>query len=272
MRVTTVRRTLIVPLCALAVAGCGSPTASSGTAPPSATPAASATPQLAGSQRTVLSPLGLNIHSDPSLTASVLATAAQGVTLTVLDYRADNGGWFKVMGSSTTGWIVADPTLTAAGTFTSYSSDARQFSALVPDTWTFSEETSDVVFRPQQGPQTIVVRNAPTVSAFGPQAPAGYVSSFSEQEVVCGYTGQLVEYIRSGGAASQSASPSPGAGSATRLADYAVIRLVFDSTHALEMAFNYESKDQLDVFTAFYNSITFPFPLCEAPLASPSPT
>ena len=262
---------LLVPVCAIAACGSATSTGSTST-PPTATPGGSATPQLAGTQRTVLSPLGLNIHSDPALTASVLATAAQGITLTVLDYRSDNGGWFKVMGSSTTGWIVADPSLTAAGTFTSYSSDARQFNVLIPDTWTFNEELSDVVFRPQQGQQTIVVRNGANPSAFGAQAPAGYVSTFSQQEIVCGYTGQLVEYVRGGGATSQAASPSPGGSSAVRLADYAVIRLVFDSTHALEMSFNYASKDQLDVFTAFYNSITFPFPLCQAPAASPSPT
>ena len=265
------RRVAAALVCSAGVVACGG--ATTGTATPavqSVAPSASATPQLAGSQRTVLSPLGLNIHSDPATTATVVATAAQGIALTVLDYRADNGGWFKVMGQSTTGWIVADPTLTAAGTFTSYSSDARMFNVLIPDTWTFIEETSDVVFRPQQGQQTIVARTGGDLGAFGPQAPVGYVSTFSQPEVVCGYTGELVEYVRSGGGAAQPASPSASATS-TPLADYAVIRLVQDPTHAIQLAFNYASKSQLEVFQDFYNSITFPFPQCEAPLPSSSP-
>lgn len=259
-------------LLGLLAAGCGSTTHATSTATPSATAieSASATPQLVGTQRTVLAPLGLNIHADASLSAAVVATAAQGTPLTVLDYRPDNGGWFKVMGESQTGWIVADPTLTAPGQFTPYSSDTRMFSVLVPNTWTFAEEIVDVLFRPQQGQQTIVVRTAATRSALGPETPSGYVSTFSQQEIVCGYTGQLIEYTRT--AAAAQATPSPNGSTAVRLMNYADIRLTFDSSHAMEIAFNYASKDQLVDFQNFYNSITFPFSLCEAAAASPSPT
>jgi len=230
---------------------------------------ASATPQLVGTQRTVLTPLGLNIHSQASVSAAVVATAAQGTMLAVLDYRPDSGGWFKVQGESTTGWIVADPALTASGQFTPYSSDARLFSVLVPNTWTFAEEAVDVVFRPQQGQQTIVVRTAATRSSLGPETPTGYITTYSNVQVVCGYTGQLNEYARS--SALPQTTPSSGGSSATRLADYADIRLKFDATHVMEIAFNYETKNQLVAFQNFYNSITFPFPQCQAPAATPSP-
>ncbi|MFN2582652.1 MAG: SH3 domain-containing protein [Candidatus Dormibacteria bacterium] len=264
MRRAGVRGALLLVPCAVAACGGGS------TAAPhaSTSASASATPQLAGTQRTVLSPLGLNVHSDPATSASVVATASQGVLLTVLDYRSDNGGWFKVMGQSTTGWITADPSLTASGTFTPYSSDARMFSVLIPSSWTFSEETSDVVFRPQQGARSIVVRTAATTAALGQEAPTGYAMSFTQQEIVCGYTGQLDEYVRAGSsAATPSASPANGG---QRLGNYAAIRLTLDAMHAIELALNYEKKDDLQTFRDFYNSITFPFPLCQAPAATPS--
>jgi uncharacterized protein YgiM (DUF1202 family) len=260
---------------ALLLAACGSSEKPTSTPTQSAAPpSASATPKIIGSQRTVLSQLGLNIHQSADESSTVIGTAAQGVVFTVQDYNPSNGGWYKVHGQSTTGWIVADTSLTASGTYQSYSSTERGLSVLIPDTWTFAEEPADVVFRPQQGQQTIVVRTAANTAALGSEAPPGFSSSSSEEKVVCGYTGQ-VDYFVSGGTAGQaSAAPSSASASASptssspHLSNYAVIRLRFDATHTLELAFNYESKDQLSVFQDFYNSISFPFPQCQAPLPS----
>lgn len=263
-------------VCIVLVAACGSSTTTpSATAAHSAAPSTSATPTIVGSQRTVLTQLGLNLHSNPDTSSSVVGTAAQGTVLTVQDYQAAGGGFYKVRGASTTGWIVADPNLTSNGAYQSYSSSDRGFSVLIPQTWTFAEETVDVLFRPQQGQQTIVVRTAATSAALGSEAPSGYVQANSQQEIICGYTGQLNSY-QAGGSAPQ-ATPSPSgspsgspASAAKRLANYAAIRLRFDATHTMEIGFNYETKDQLPVFQDFYNSISFPFPLCQAPLPSPS--
>ncbi|HEY4869258.1 MAG TPA: SH3 domain-containing protein [Candidatus Dormibacteraeota bacterium] len=265
---------LLLVLSVLGVAGCsasgttGGGTASGTSASASSTPGASATPRLVGSMRTVMTQLGLNMHADAARSTAVVGVLGQGAQVAVLDYHAADGGWFKVQGQTVTGWIVADPTLTAAGTFTSYASNGRGFSVLYPDNWTFAEEPNDTLFRPQaQGAQTIVVRTAAGLAALGPESPSGYTTSFSNQEIVCGYTGQLLEYQRQSGAA----SPSPVAGSAaTRLAFYADIRLRFDATHAIELAMNYNAKSDLQVFADFYNSISFPYPLCQAP-ASPAP-
>ena len=264
----------VVLACVVGIAACGSSTPTPTATPArSVAPTASATPAIIGSQRTVLSQLGLNIHASPDTSSAVIATAAEGVVLTVQNYQASGGGWYQVQGQSSTGWIVADPTLTASGAYQSYSSTDRGFSALIPQTWTFAEEPADVLFRPQQGQQTIVVRSAASSAALGSEAPSGYVSSESTQEIVCGYTGQLDYYV-SGSVASAppaSASASPSS-AAQRLANYAAIRLRFDTTHTMEIAFNYQSKDQLGVFQDFYNSISFPFPLCQAPGPSPSAT
>lgn len=258
--------------CAVLVAACGSsaPTPSA-TAPQSVAPSASPTPKIIGSQRTVLSQLGLNIHSSPDASSSVVATAAQGTVLTVQDYQAGNGGFYKVQGSTTSGWIVADPTLTSSGAYQSYSSSERGFSVLIPQTWTFAEEPADVLFRPQQGQQTIIVRTGANTAALGSEAPSGYTQANSQQEIICGYTGQLDFYTSAGAAAQATPSPSGSpASAAQRLANFAAVRLRFDATHTMEIGFNYQTKDQLAVFQDFYNSISFPFPLCQAPAPSAS--
>ena len=267
-----VARTVMAVACtALLVSACGSGTGGPSTGAThtpghgTPTPAPSPTPQLIGTTRTVLSPLGLFMHSDPTLVSTNhIGNLQQGATVTVLDYRPDNGGWFKVMGQSTSGWIVADATLTAMGSFTPY--DATTFSVLVPENWTFAQETTDVVFRPQSGAQSIVVRTAATLAALGAAGLPGYTNNFTQEEVVCGYTGNLLEYSSSGTAA----TPSSGSSSAGHLAMYADIRLKLDATHAMLIGFNYDNASQLSDFANFYNSISFPFPLCQA-TATPTP-
>lgn len=271
------RLRLLIGLAPLALAACslggsGTPTVSLRATPGNGSPAPSATPQIVGTTRTVLTQLGLNMHAAPSTGAALVGVLGQGAQVSVLQYQAANGGWFKVQGATVSGWIVADPTLTATGTFTSYTSDQRGFSAFYPDSWTFAEEPNDVLFRPQQaGSQTIVVTTAPSLAALGSGQPSGSVATFSQQEIVCGYTGELVEYQRQPGAAA--GSPSPAGTSAVPLSGYAQIQLRFDASHAMQLAFNYDSKNELDVFSDFYNSISFPYPLCQAPVpATPSPT
>jgi hypothetical protein len=154
--------------------------------------------------------------------------------------------------------------------FTSYSAQGAAFTVLIPNTWTFNEATVGVVFRPQQGMQTIVVRSAANLAALGDQRPAGYISQSVTQEIVCGYTGSLVVYARSSSAPT---SATPNAAAVASLADYAVIRLTFDATHAMEMAMNYQTPEQVSVFQDFYNSISYPFQQCMAQTPpSPAPT
>lgn len=263
-------------LVAVAVSGCGD----SGGAPSGVatnpviqgggSPSGSASPGAGGSSvRTVLSPLGLNIHSDPALSAPHLGTAAQGTVLTVLDHTDQNGGWFKVQGQTITGWITADSSLTAPGQFQQYSSTQRQFSAFYPANWTFADEPADVLFHPINGPQTIVERSGASTADFGPTGATGYVGAGQETVVVCGVTGDLDRYAHTG-----TAPPSPAPGSAGRMALLAQVRLRLDGTHALALDFNYAAPADLDVFRAFFNSMTFPFPQCQAPAppASPSPS
>jgi hypothetical protein len=232
-----------------------------------ANPTPSPTPQIVGTTRTVLSPLGLRIHSSPALgSKNVVANAAQGANFTVLDYQSGGGGWLKVQGRSVTGWIVADPALTATGTFNRYAA-ANGIAALYPQSWGFQQESYGAIFLPQQGMQNMLLETAATLHSLGPPGLPGYTQSTSESVVVCGYTGTLTAYAKNASytGATPTALPVP------RLPLYAEIRIKFDATHAMLIGFNYQSSAQLDVFADLYNSITFPFPLCEA-TATPTPS
>ena len=232
-------------------------------------PGASATPShtAASGVRTVLSPLGLNIRQNAAVGSARLGTAAQGAVLQVVGHTDQNGGWYQVQGQTVSGWITGDPSLTAAGQFTQYQSQDRQFSALYPQNWAFAESTANVLFHPVDGDQTIVARNGAHVADFGPGGAAGFNPSGQETVIVCGVTAALNEYTHVG-----APPPTPTPGTAGQLALLAQIRLRLDATHALALDFNYRTVADLDVFSAFYNSMTFPFPQCQLPAASPSPT
>jgi hypothetical protein len=267
-----VRFAVLATATAALLAACGSTssqTSPTATGAPSiaVSPTPSPTPQIVGTTRTVLSPLGLRIHSAPTLgSANVVGDAAQGATFTVLDVQSGGGGWLKVQGQSVTGWIVADPTLTAAGAFNRYAA-ANGVSALYPQAWGFQQESYGAIFLPQQGMQNMLLETAATLHTFGASGLPGYTQATSDSVVVCGYTGTLSEYAKNASysGATPTALPVP------RLPLYAEIRLKFDTTHVMLIGFNYQDSTQLDVFADLYNSITFPLPLCEAP-ATPTPT
>lgn len=261
-------------LAAALLAGCGDTATPTGIAtnPPvqgsvagTASPGPSASP--ASGVRTVLSPLGLNLRSGPGVSNALLGTAAQGVVLSVVGHSDQNGGWYKVQGQTVTGWITGDPSLTAPGQFTQYQSTARQFTALYPQDWTFAEEPADVLFRPLSGAQTIVVRTGAKTADFGSPGAPGFGGTAQRTEVVCGVTGDLNLYTRSGGP--PASTPTPG--TAGPLAFLAQIRLRLDATHALALDFNYSAAADLDVFSDVYNSMTFPFPQCQLPAPAAAP-
>jgi hypothetical protein len=195
-----------------------------------------------------------------------VANAAQGATFTVLDYQSGGGGWLKVQGRSVTGWIVADPTLTATGAFNRYAA-ANGIAALYPQSWGFQQESYGVIFLPQQGTQNMLLETGATLRSFGPSGLPGYTQSTSESIVVCGYTGTLTQYAKN----ASSTGATPTALPVPRLQLYAEIRIKFDVAHAMLIGFNYQTSSQLDVFVDLYNSITFPFQLCEA-TATPTPS
>ena len=176
---------------------------------------------------------------------------------------------YRVQGRTVTGWVVADPTLTAPGTFNQFA-EANGVTALYPVTWGFQQSGNFTFFVPQQGTQSIVIESGATLKALGPPGFAGYAQSSTGSVIVCGYTGVLSEYAKE----ATYSGPSPPAlpVAVTRLSLYAAIRLSFDASHAMVISFNYQTPSQLDVFGDVYNSIAFPFPLCEKPpAATPTP-
>jgi Bacterial SH3 domain len=233
------------------------------------TPTPSPTPQIVGSTRTVLSPLGLRIHSAPVLDSkNVIGGFSQGRIFTVLEYQGGGGGWYRVQGRTLAGWVVADPTLTASGTFNSYS-EANGVSALYPQTWGFQQESFGALFVPQQGAtESAVLEIRNSLKSFGAAGLPGYTQSTTGPLLVCGYTGTLSYYAKEPSYTGPTPAPLPVA----RQPLYAEIRFRIDSSHAMLIGFNYQNSGQLDVFSALYNSVAFPFPLCEAPAAAtPAP-
>ncbi len=243
-----------------------------------ATSTSASGPQASG-LRTVLSPIGLNVRRAPSTSAPVLGAAAQGVVLTVVGYTSSGGGWFKVKGATVTGWITAQPTLSAPGKFQPYSSS--QFSALYPATWTESAMASStpvpttsapsqtsttampaapssVVFHPASGADDIVVTAAGSVSQLS-HGRAGYSLEGVSQVLACGITAGLVVFQQNG--------TSPTTSSATSVPEsltyLAEVRFAVDKQHALGLYSDMSNLGQpFQIFKEFVASVTFHAPQC----------
>lgn len=266
------------------VAGCSTGGHSSSpttpvSAPATTAPATSSTtpgPQTGG-LRTVLSPNGLNVRGAPSASAPVLGSAAQGAVLTVLGYSSGEGGWFKVKGATVTGWISAQPTLSAPGEFKTYSSS--EFAAMYPADWseatlgsatspTTSAATQDtstsqapatasVAFRPAVGTGDVVVTSTGSVSQL-PQGRPGYGRTSVTQVVVCGVTAGLVVFQRSSASAT-----APGTSVPQSLAYLAEVRFAVDAQHALGLYADMPDLGRpFDIFKAILASVTFSSPQC----------
>jgi hypothetical protein len=216
--------------------------------------------------RTVISSIGVNLRDVDASSGNVIGTLGQGALLTVLRYSDRTTGWYRVRGETLTGWISADPDLTATGRFNKYQSTARGFNALYPQSWTFSDTSAVVIFRPQSGQQSIFVKTAPSVSALGPPGRQGYVSVGSQDVVVCGVTGSFTNYEVSSGVT----PPPVPRGQPPALFGLSQIRLKLDTSRALEMDYNWATADQLLTFRNFYDSVTFPSPQCQRQASSAS--
>lgn len=248
--------------------------------PGSPSPSGAASEQTTG-VRTVLAVDGLNMHAAPSLTAHVVGTLTWGTTVSVLGYDATGGpwpnstspgAWYHVQGATVSGWVVAEPSYTAPGSLSSISfSDKHIDGALYPSTWTYADDTGEIVFQPQQGTDrpTLVVREAATVGALGPAGLSGYTPvSSSSEVVVCGYTGTQIQYQAAAGATPQAVTDAGGA-KVTRLAEFVQFRARLSPTVAIDIEMNYSTSADLAVYQTFLDSLRYPFQNCEA---SPSPT
>ena len=259
---------------AVGATACGSNTPASSRSTTTLGVAASTTTSApAGTQttgtRTVISPIGLNVRSAPSSTASVLGTAAQGVTLTVLGYTAQGGGWYQVKGSTVTGYISSDATLSAQGAFMGYSAPSGAFSALYPSGWTATAEPpSGVDFYPSGGSDSIVVTTATSTAALG-QVQTGYSQVNSSSAVVCGVTGNLVTYMTT----AATSTPSATAVGGTTLEAYQVqIALTLGTKQYLGVTANLASLNDLPTVQDLVYSLSFPIAQCVGAAAVPPST
>lgn len=241
--------------------------------PGTATPApasGTAAPQTNG-QRTVLAQDGLRIHSGASLSDTVLGTAGWGVSLTVTGYNAAGGGFYDVQGATVSGWISADPTLSAGGNLDGVAFQDKSIDGvLYPQGWSFTDDPGEIVFTPASGtdPPTLVIRTGTSLAALGASGVSGYTEVTTDDQVVaCGYTGALTEYSAASAATAEPTTDA-GGGGVHLLADFAQLRVEVTSSFWLDIEMNYSTPDQLAIISNAYSSIKFPYPACELPAAS----
>jgi Bacterial SH3 domain len=245
---------------AVLVSACGSGGKHSAPPPSSTTVPAPTTSTTTGIQtsgaRTVLSPIGLHVRAQPSKSARVLGTAAQGVVLSVLGYTAVDGGWYKVKGATVTGWISGSPTLSAQGEFRSFNGAA--FNALYPATWSASQtSTVTTVFRSGSDADIIAANVVPNPTRL-PTGRSGFGQIGTSDIVVCGVTSRLLIFQR--------AAPTPPTSgrAASAPAPYlAQVRVVVDPQHTLGFdAALVDLKSHLAAFESFLYSVTFASKQC----------
>ena len=124
---------------------------------------------------TVLSPIGLHVRAGPSRSAKVIGSAAQGAVFQLLAYTSSHGGWYKVLGTTLTGWISADPAYSTRGQFSSFSSPA--FSVLYPPGWTQAGTPhTGVTFRSPSPTEKVVITTAASLAKLPVAAQGAGVS------------------------------------------------------------------------------------------------
>ncbi|HEY2705813.1 MAG TPA: SH3 domain-containing protein [Candidatus Dormibacteraeota bacterium] len=268
-----VRAAVLAAVLAAALAGCGSSStpAPSGTSRPSAPATASPSPSPGavdiGSTITVIAPLGLKLRDAGSPDGAVLGSLGQGTVVTVVSHGGQNNTWYQVKGETQTGWITDNPQFTSPRHFELYQSDARGFTALYLNTWSFTEAAGPVIFRPQSGgyPQIAVATGA-NQAALGAPGIEGYSTVQVGAAEVFGITGVLKLYARSG------AAPPPTPGQPPMPPLLAELRVTLDANRAMRLDFLYPTADDLRTFRDFYGSIIVPQPASPGAVpATPKP-
>ncbi|MFZ0995773.1 MAG: SH3 domain-containing protein [Candidatus Dormiibacterota bacterium] len=174
------------------LAGCSSP-AKPTTSHRSPHPSPSATPLP--TTLTVIAPLGVNLRSGPSTSASLLQVIAQGVTLAIVGHSSLDGGWWQVKGLTASGWVTAQPQYTSTKAFQTFSSAAPvPWSVMYPPGWTFAQQGPGTVVFTDRAGETITFVVASTTAQLPAAAPTGAVQSGASAVEVYGVTAPLVTY------------------------------------------------------------------------------
>ena len=181
-------------LLVMILAGCSSPTKPASTSSHrSPHPSPSATPLP--TTLTVIAPLGVNLRSSPSTSASVVQVIAQGVTLSIVGHNSVEGGWWQVKGSTASGWVTAQTKYTSTEAFQTFSSAAPvAWSVMYPPGWTFAQQGSGTVVFSDTGGETITFVAASTTAQLPAAAPTGATQSGAAAVEVFGVTAPLVTY------------------------------------------------------------------------------
>jgi uncharacterized protein YgiM (DUF1202 family) len=144
---------------------------------------------------TIIAPLGVNLRSGPSTSASVLQVIAQGVTLSIVGHNSVDGGWWQVKGSTASGWVTAQSQYTSTAAFQTFSSAAPvAWSVMYPPGWTFAQQGPGTVVFSDKAGETITFVVASTTTQLPAAAPTGAAQSGAAAVEVYGVTAPLVTY------------------------------------------------------------------------------
>jgi len=182
-----------------ALTGCSSPVHPH-PSPTRSTPHLSASATPAPTAITVIAPLGVNLRTGPSTSASVVGVVAQGVSLPFVAHTSAAGGWWQVRGSSQTGWVTADSQYTSTLSFQTFSAAAgggTPWSVMYPEGWTFAQESAGPVAFTGAAGASVIFTTAATTAQLPPAAASGQTQSGVGSVVVYGVTAPLVTYSSS---------------------------------------------------------------------------
>ena len=211
-------------------------------------------------------PLGLRVHSAPALVAgNVVGGFSQGRSFSVLAYQSGGGGWFHVQGRTLAGWVVADPALTAPGSLHRGSGRPNGVTALYPQTWASSRRPSE---RSVPVPAGDATRQSPLETAATPQdIRCERVAGLPGNECHSDRGVRLHRHPRllhEGGVVHRrDGCAAPGREAAVLCRGAPQVRLGTRNADRIQLPDQQSWLRRL--LGDMYNSIAFPYPLCEAP-------
>ena len=175
--------------------------------------------------------------------------------LSVLGHTAAGGGWYKVRGATSTGWISDSSVFSAPGRFAAYAS--ASFDVLYPAGWSEAGTPGrGVTFQAPSTPDKVVVTVSPSVSSLPLTAQgAGTALTGVSEVLACGVTTRLSTF----------SAPGP-------LKVLAEMAIAVGPHRALGLEAHLVSSAGLSTVLEMVHSLSFPAPACVGGPKATKPT
>jgi len=145
-----------------------------------------------------LSPIGLHVRTGPSRSAKVIGSAGQGAVLQTAGLHQPARCWYKVLGTTLTGWISADPAYSTRGQFFLFQLARLRRAVTRRAGRQAGRPRTGVTFRSPSPTEKVIIQTAPSLAQTAGRRPGRRVSQSSSRIfVACGVTGYFVTYTTS---------------------------------------------------------------------------